>query len=558
MKIPPLRILVVDDEPANRLLIERLLARGGHVCVGAETGEDALDIFGREPFDVVLMDVMLPGINGFETAIRLRQMRTEWFPILFLSALSEPIDVVAALDAGGDDYITKPVDIDILPARIAALYRIAQQQKLAQDQASQLRRYYELAEREKEAARYLFSHLRRDDQLATSRADVTSIGAEHLSGDLVAVREAPDGRVQLVLADAAGHGLLAASQLFPLIEMFNEQAERGYAMPTVIARASALLREITPTGNFISACFATIDPHTRILEIWNFGMQDVLLLDGEGVIFRRFPSKFTALGIEEVLPEQLEPERAEVRPGQLLFLHTDGLLDARRADGERFGWARLEALLPQMVERGASRFVVEGMRKFLEGSNAGDDVTVCVYPIPGDPWLHLRDRPLPAHPAGALSRCGATLMVRLGPRELSKPDPVADVAATLRRLSDIEPRVFQRMFTVVRQLTRNAIDWGILGLSPELDKVTLEAERWQRLRNLDTGFIEIDVARLEDNLGCAWWEIILLDSGAGFSADTWQARRRENAWGGLDIVHRLCSSIDFSGDGCRIRVLLEG
>lgn len=558
MKTPSLRILVVDDEPANRLLLERLLARDGHVCIGAETGEDALELFGRESFDAVLMDVMLPGINGFETAIRLRQMRTDWFPILFLSALSEPIDVVTALDAGGDDYITKPVDIDILPARLAALYRIAQQQKLAQDQSSQLRRYYELAEREKEAARYLFSHLRRDDQLAASHADVTSIGAEHLSGDLVVVREAPDGRVQLVLADAAGHGLLAASQLFPLIEMFNEQAERGYAMPTVIARASALLREITPIGNFISACFATIDPHARILEIWNFGMQDVLLLEPEGRIAHRFRSKFTALGIEEVLPVQLEPERAEIHSGQRLFLYTDGLPDARRADGERFGWARLEALLPQMMTRGGSRFAVESMRAFLEGGDAGDDVTVCIYPIPGDPWLHLRDRPQPARPAGVLNRCGATLMVRLGPCELAKPDPVADIVATLRHLSGIEPRVYQRMFTVVRQLTRNAIDWGVLGLDPGQGKVALETERWQGLRNLDSGCVEIEVTRLEDDSGHPWWEIILLDNGAGFDADAWLAHGRGDVWGGLDIVQRLCGSIDFSDDGRRVRVLLAG
>lgn len=558
MKIPPLRILVVDDEPANRLLIERLLARGGHVCLGAESGEAALELFAREAIDIVLMDVMLPGINGFETAIRLRQLREDWFPILFLSALSEPIDVVAALDAGGDDYLAKPVDIDVLPARIAALYRIAQQQKLAQDQSAQLRRYYELAEREKEAARYLFSHLRRDDQLAASRADVTSIGAESLSGDLVAVREAPDGRVQLVLADAAGHGLLAASQLFPLIEMFNEQAERGYAMPTVIARASALLREITPIGNFISACFVTIDPHTRVLEVWNFGMQDVLLLAADGRVARRFGSRFTALGIEKLLPDQLEPERADVHSGQQLFLHSDGLLDARRADGERFGWARLEAILPEVAAQGGSRHAIEAMRVFLDGSEAGDDVTVCVYPIPGDPWLHLRERPLPTRPSGPLSRSGATLSVRLGPRELTKPDPVADVVATLRRLSDIEPRQFQRLFAVVRQLTRNAIDWGVLGLDPLLSRSEREAERWRRLRRLATGVVEIGIARLEDDAGGVWWEIGLVDSGAGFDTRAWQARRGGTDWGGLDIVQGLCGEIDFSDGGCRIRVLLAG
>ena len=569
-KTLPLRILVVDQDAQHRRWIERTLIASHHTCVGVERGEDALVQFEQTPFDLVLIEIMLPGINGFETVIRMRKLREEWVPIVFMSALCEPFDIVAALDAGGDDYLVKPINSDILSARIGALHRIATGQNLAREQSEQLWRYFAIVEREKEAAKRLFSRLRRDEQLSASRADVSSLSADQFSGDLVAVQESPDGRVLLVLADAMGHGLLAAAQLFPLIEMFNEQASRGFAMPSVIARASGLLCKVIPIGNFISACFVTIDPHTGLIEVWNFGMPDVLLLETDGRIAQRFASQFMPLGIMEMLPEQLEPDRSAVKARQFLFLHSDGLIEARRRDDERFGWARLDALLPDAVAKcgadGGSDHIVAAMQQFLEGGDAEDDVTVCLYPIPADAWFHLRDHSPPPPPNGALQVCGVSLTVRLGARELVKPDPVADLMTMLRDVSDIGQRSFEQLFAIARQLARNALDWGVLGLDPSLGSAEREIERWKRLRGDINGSIEIAIALMRDEAGKEWWEIRFSDSGTGFDTKAIRARHLTRsaghgdtthaAWHGLDIVHGLCGTLEFSEGGRQVRALL--
>jgi two-component system KDP operon response regulator KdpE len=114
-------ILVVDDEPAvRRTLRANLLARGYDV-MAVETGEEALVHFDQHPSDLVVLDLMLPGLSGLEVCEALRAQSS--VPILVLSARGEEATKVKALDLGADDYLTKPFGIDELLARVRALLR---------------------------------------------------------------------------------------------------------------------------------------------------------------------------------------------------------------------------------------------------------------------------------------------------------------------------------------------------------------------------------------------------------------------------------------------------
>ena len=117
-----MRILVVEDEPKMARLLQRGLSEGGAVVDVADRGEDALWMAGSSEYDVLLLDVMLPGIDGFETCRRLRDAGV-WTPVLMLTALGEVEDRVAGLDGGADDYLTKPFAFPELEARLRALTR---------------------------------------------------------------------------------------------------------------------------------------------------------------------------------------------------------------------------------------------------------------------------------------------------------------------------------------------------------------------------------------------------------------------------------------------------
>ena len=119
------RVLAVDDLPENLRLLSRYLAREGHDVVTASSGQEAIRAALKLQPDVVLLDVMMPGIDGIETCRRLKDdERTRAIPVILVTALDRDTDVVEGLKAGADDYVTKPYNIEILLARTnAAIYR---------------------------------------------------------------------------------------------------------------------------------------------------------------------------------------------------------------------------------------------------------------------------------------------------------------------------------------------------------------------------------------------------------------------------------------------------
>lgn len=119
-----MKILVADDSLADRLIIRRHLQSMQHDVILAENGEQAIALFKKEDPDLVLLDVRMPGMDGHSTIKRMRSIDMEWRPILFLSGNTETKDFVRGIKAGGDDYLYKPIDSEILDAKLTAMERI--------------------------------------------------------------------------------------------------------------------------------------------------------------------------------------------------------------------------------------------------------------------------------------------------------------------------------------------------------------------------------------------------------------------------------------------------
>jgi DNA-binding response OmpR family regulator len=119
------RILIVEDDERIRSSMRLALEEEGYTVDGVGSGEEAVARFGTEPYELVLIDLMLPGIDGFEACRTLR--RTSTVPVIMVTARSDTHDVVAGLEAGADDYVTKPFVAKELAARIRALLRRSRQ-----------------------------------------------------------------------------------------------------------------------------------------------------------------------------------------------------------------------------------------------------------------------------------------------------------------------------------------------------------------------------------------------------------------------------------------------
>ncbi|MCC6314695.1 MAG: response regulator transcription factor [Thermomicrobiales bacterium] len=117
-----MRVLLVEDEPAVARMIRRGLGPHGYQVTTAESGEDAAALLAAEPFDLVLLDIMLPGQDGHETLAAIRRQRPD-MPVVMLTARDDLASKVSALDGGADDYITKPFAYEELLARLRAVSR---------------------------------------------------------------------------------------------------------------------------------------------------------------------------------------------------------------------------------------------------------------------------------------------------------------------------------------------------------------------------------------------------------------------------------------------------
>jgi adenylate cyclase len=132
------RVLVVDDHPANIRLLEAILVPRGYDVVPADSGEAALKILDQEPVDIVLLDVVMPGLDGYEVCREMRSREdTAYLPVVMVTASGEQ-QRIRALEAGADDFLTKPVDRSELLARVASLTRIKRYHDTIRRQAKEL------------------------------------------------------------------------------------------------------------------------------------------------------------------------------------------------------------------------------------------------------------------------------------------------------------------------------------------------------------------------------------------------------------------------------------
>ena len=120
-----MKVLVVDDSAVEQVRLKALLSKLGHEIELASNGVDALETYAATQPDLILLDVMMPVMDGLETARRIRALPVPWTPIVFLSSNIEPEDIASGIEAGGDDYLSKPVNSVVLGAKLLAMQRIA-------------------------------------------------------------------------------------------------------------------------------------------------------------------------------------------------------------------------------------------------------------------------------------------------------------------------------------------------------------------------------------------------------------------------------------------------
>ncbi|GMR08884.1 MAG: hypothetical protein BMS9Abin26_1893 [Gammaproteobacteria bacterium] len=373
-----LKILIVDDTVQNIMLVEHYLNMQGHEIIHANNGEDAIALFIKEQPDVILMDVMMPGIDGYEATTRIKELTTDkWIPVIFMSALNSGQDQVRGLEAGGDDYLTKPINLNILGAKIRAMQRIANiQDKLART-TSELQRYHDNAEYEQGIAQSLMDKLIFADRLEDKMLNVWHSPASRFSGDLIAATRSNSGKLYLVHGDSTGHGLAAALPLMPVSQVFYNLAEIDAPVSKIVEEMNTQLKARMPVDRFVAATVLSIDINEGSIEIWNGGNPPVLGIDANGdKVFEVAPSHI-ALGVLDEDSFDNGTESCDCSNLDRVVLYSDGLIEAQNADGVCLGADALMTALKAGAGKDNNFEILKlAVNDHLNGIRAHDDISM--------------------------------------------------------------------------------------------------------------------------------------------------------------------------------------
>ncbi|CAM2009910.1 SpoIIE family protein phosphatase [Acanthopleuribacter pedis] len=366
-------ILIVDDTRLNIRILERALSREGYRILTAANGMDGRALALAEQPDLVLLDIVMPGENGFETLQRLKSdHRTAHIPVVFISGEDHVETKVSGLDAGAVDYITKPFHLEEVKARVRLHIRLSiATRALLTVQAEKL----------KEIQKAQSELLTLPEDLPHARFGVVYRSLQEAGGDFYDVFSIGDRIFGYFLSDVSGHDLATSFLTSALKALLKQNCSAIYKPTESMGMVNHVLLEILPSGKYLTASYLVVNRASQQVSVVGMGHPPVVyqpvagaprLIELDGDILGAFQEvNFGAASLD-------------VQSGDRFILYSDGLME-RTESGTV--WSELGEPLLAMVEQvprfhnaqEAADLLTELAN--LQYGNPDDDVVVLVVEV---------------------------------------------------------------------------------------------------------------------------------------------------------------------------------
>jgi CheY-like chemotaxis protein/anti-sigma regulatory factor (Ser/Thr protein kinase) len=547
-----MKIMIVDDDATNRKVLSIILDSFNVETLYAKNGKQAVQTFEEMQPDIVLMDILMPEMDGYEACRRIKAMCGDKFvPVIFITGITDTEAVVKAVEAGGDDFVTKPYNTVAIKAKIDAMERIRLVHEKMCKQQQELEKFHNQQQHELKLAKHVFSSIvdKNANEIPGLRAWLEP--ASLFNGDILLYAVTPAGGLHVMLGDFTGHGLSAALGAMPVSDIFYGMTKKGFSIGDIVEELNKKLYASFPPDMFCAACLLEIDSQYTSISAWNGAMPDICIVDTSGSITSRIGSSCPALGVLPRDQFQRSVEIIQVQEGDRVYMYSDGLIRANNEHGNKFGKQKIIDLLANPYEIDRFQSVLRTVEAHTEGAKQCDDISFVEMIIsPNLKWEADEGKQ-------ALKTQQSTAWQIQTILDINTIKDVNPVPLLLNMVMQVQQTSGhrERMFTILSELVSNAIDHGILNLDSKMKRapdgfLQYYQARTERLASR-TGWIKIDIEHSPKEQGGVL-TIRVEDSGKGFAfAECKQELSDCSGYSGrgIPLLKKLCDEIYYSGTG---------
>jgi phosphoserine phosphatase RsbU/P len=397
-------LLVVDDDDENCEVIRLRLERRGYRVDTSTDGRSALERILERPYDLILLDIMMPGLDGMRVLKELRRRRSRaQLPVIMVTARYDSQDVVDALREGANDYVTKPIDIEVLLARVGTHVILKRTTESLEESNRQMEQVNSQLRRDLEAAAKVQRSLlpARTPTFENYQFAWRYEPCEQLGGDNLNIMALSEDQVGFYVLDVSGHGVQAALMSVAvnhLLEPSQEdtsvvnrpnrqrlsEVEPEYLAAAPHEVAERLNRHFTfdlSVGQYFTIFYAVLDSQERICRYVSTGHPSPIHVTADGDV-TVLESSGLPIGIFQPGEPGYQPfqERVvELKRGDRLYVYSDGVVELRNKARQEFGLERLTCALRESRERSLDEclaHVLAVTSEWRAGAPLTDDLTM--------------------------------------------------------------------------------------------------------------------------------------------------------------------------------------
>ncbi|MHA6324467.1 PP2C family protein-serine/threonine phosphatase [Roseivivax sp. CAU 1753] len=402
------RVLIVDDSAAQLMVLARLVGRWGYEVMQARSGAEALRIAAEHAPDLVLSDWIMPGMDGIAFCRQFRGLCGDHFAyFILLSSRSEKSEIAQGLDAGADDYLSKPVNPQELRARIHAADRLVRMQRelrakntVISETLEKLQAAYAAIDRDLHHARRIQASLvpERVRDFGQARVSLLLQPCGHVGGDLVGAFQAGPSRIGIFGIDVSGHGI-ASSMVAARVAGYlsDRHPEQNVALigsdrfldaqppESVAQRLNDRLTSDPGVEEYFTMLYGTFDLVNGHMTMVQAGHPNPLIIRADGTL-----TFVGSGGLPIGLIDRVTHERTEValEPGDRLLIYSDGFIEADTKSGAALGEDGLTGLVRAIPSNRVSAEFLDDLYTGLihampDGANLSDDISAALLEYRG-------------------------------------------------------------------------------------------------------------------------------------------------------------------------------